>query len=112
MNGEKEQPAKVYQIEAIQFQLDNQKEMSAHLNSMLEKINEKQDKILEKQITAQYLDERLKSTEDAFDAKIREVHLEYKPYIRNMQWVMKAVVGALLAVAGQIVVVIINSLSK
>lgn len=92
-----EEPAKNWQIAAVEKRLDMQEQLSRNIDSKL-------DRILEKQITSQHLEDRLKSQRLAFEASIREIQLKYDPYISNARWATRAIVLAALTVFGTIAI--------
>ncbi len=81
--GESEQPAKVYQLDAVQTQVD----------ALGRQLNEKMDKILE-QTSTLVTEERLKD-------EVAKIHLKYGPMKSNITWFTRTLV---ITIIGQIVV--------
>jgi len=83
---ESEQPAKVYQLDAVDKKVDS--------------MNEKLDTLLQ-QTSGLVTTNQLSQTERELREKIKEevdkVNLEYGPMKRNSDWLFKTVVGLILA---------------
>jgi hypothetical protein len=88
---ESEQPAKVYQLDAVESKVD------AALNKLDTVITQTRGLVTETQLSAVK-----KEMEEYVDSEISKVHLEYRPTKRNAAWLVKLVIG-------QIVTLIIGS---
>ncbi len=89
---ESEQPAKVYQLDAVDFKVNQ--------------INDKLDKLLE-QTSGLVTPSQLKAVEDSIkayvDDEVEKVHLEYGPLKRNVTWLLRTMIGALVGIVLQAV---------
>lgn len=84
--SESEQPAKVYQLDAVDAKVD----------SVITKL----DKVLEQTnglVTTSQLSQSEKDMKDKINEEIDKVHLEYGPLKRNASWLFKTVVALILA---------------
>jgi len=82
---ESEQPAKVYQLDAVDSKVDT--------------INDKLDKLLEQTsglVTTSQLSHSEKEIKEYVDDVIDKVHLEYRPFKRNASWLVKLVIGQIV----------------
>lgn len=83
---ESEQPAKVYQLDAVDAKVDA--------------INGKIDKLLEQTsglVTTGQLSQAEKAVKEYVTDEIQKVHLEYRPFKRNASWLVKLVIGQIIA---------------
>jgi hypothetical protein len=89
---ESEQPAKVYQLDAVDRKVDD--------------INGKLDTLLQ-QTTGLVTTNQLSQTERELRDKIKEevdkIHLEYGPMKKDLKWFLRAAVAEALLIAGELV---------
>lgn len=83
---ESEQPAKVYQLDAVEGKVDN--------------MNDKLDKLLQQTsglVTTGQLSQAEKEVREKIKEEVDKINLEYGPMKRNADWLFKTVVGLILA---------------
>jgi hypothetical protein len=87
---EYEQPAKVYQLDALEAKVD----------VVIGKLDE-----IKNNTSGMVSQAQLDSTKDSLDRKIEEevekIHLEYRPMKKNISWFIKAMVLEGIAILGQ-----------
>lgn len=107
--AELEQPAKVYQVEAVASKVDQL--IDAHADT-----DRKLTTVLENQISAKQFEDRLLAISTAFDEKLKDeiykVHVAYGPfkkYVSRMAWI---IFSQLVVIVGGIILLIVNFLVK
>jgi hypothetical protein len=84
---ESEQPAKVYQLDAVDAKVDT--------------INTKLDTLLRQTsglVTTSQLSEAERDVKEYVNDALEKVHLEYRPFKRNASWLTKLVIGQIVTV--------------
>lgn len=92
---ESEQPAKVYQLDAVEAKVND--------------ANAKLDRLLQQTsglVTESQLGATKRELEDFVADEINKIHLEYGPLKRNISWFIKALIVEGFAIIGQIVILI------
>lgn len=101
MADSQEQPAKNWQISALEKRLDQAEKHN-------QRIEDKLDKILGTMISNQQYEMRLSMVEKNFEEKlkseIREVNLKYGPLARTITWLTRALIVAGLGVITQLII--------
>lgn len=111
MSANMEEGAKNWQVVAVEKRQDQAEKFQS-------RIEDKLDKILERQITAQQFEDRIASITNTFNDKIKaqeeytknqvkEVHLKYGPVVDNLKWATRGIV--LLALT-QLVAFVLNTI--
>lgn len=95
---ELERPAKVYQVDAIHTELIG-----------VRKLLEEQTSFIKTTVTSAYLEERLKTIDEKFEAKIEAVQQEYRPVLGNARWVAKTAIGAFLSIILMVIGIYLKS---
>lgn len=90
-----EKPAKKWEVKAVKDRQDAQEKQ-------FETIDLKLDKLIESQITAAHVEDKIKNIDEKFEGKIKAVYEKYDPSLDNMTWLTRAVIVAVLAVIGNI----------
>jgi hypothetical protein len=113
---ESEQPAKVYQLDALSDKFDN---FERQANTEFADIKESLKTLLLKtdtQVTPQQLNDNLlaldKKHSNALDEEVKKIHLEYSPVKKNISKALWLIVGTIFAVIGQLIVFVITLQSK
>lgn len=113
---ESEQPAKVYQLDALGDKFDN---FERQANAEFADIKESLKTLLLKtdtQVTPQQLNDNLlaldKKHQNALDEEVRKIHLEYSPVKKNISKTLWLIVGTMFAVIGQLVVFVVTLQNK
>lgn len=91
--AESEQPAKVYQLDAV-------------MNKVLE-VNGKLDMLLTQTsglVTTAQLSASEQTTHEKIKEEIDKIHLEYGPLKRNINWLFRTIVGEAAVIIGEVVV--------
>lgn len=92
---ESEQPAKVYQLDALEAKVD----------VVIGKLDE-----IKNNTAGLVSQSQLESTKLSLESKIKEaeekIHLEYRPLKKNIAWFLKAMVIEGIAILGQIVIMV------
>lgn len=108
---ELEQPAKVYQLEALGSQFsalqtttkDGFDRLTASVNTLLIKS--------ESQVTPQQLQDNLQvlkgSLETQIEEEVKKIHLTYKPLKDNNKWLIRAIATQSIIIVGQLILVLI-----
>lgn len=100
-----EQPAKNYQVDALDQRLKAQERLS-------ERVEEKLDQILINQTTPQQLEERLNNRDKEWEQKlttiVREIRLEYGPTMKQFSSTKNAVIVAIIIQVGYTVLNIVR----
>lgn len=94
--SESEQPAKVYQLDAVESKVD------VALSKLNTIITQTSGLVTESQLSAVK-----KEVEDHTDEEIKKVHLVYGPMKRNISWFVKAIIGQGIVITGGIVYLLI-----
>lgn len=89
---ESEQPAKVYQLDAVDKKVD---EALGKLDTLLTQTS---GLVTPAQLTASE-----KKLEEKLSEEVTKIHLEYRPMKRNIQWLLRTVLG-------QIIVLVIGAI--
>lgn len=90
---ESEQPAKVYQLDAVDKKVDD----------VLVKI----DQLLSQTsglVTVTQLSITEKGLQDKIDEEVEKIHLKYGPTQRNASWLMRALIVEGIAIVGQAII--------
>lgn len=87
---EMEQPAKRWEVAALDLKLDSQ-------GATLKGISDKQDRLLERQVTTTDLTNGLAVAKDYTDGEIAKVHLIYGPTLSDQKWLRRLLIGAVIA---------------
>lgn len=93
MSENKEKPAKVWQVDAVQSQL-------VSLAKTLESVSVKQDVMLERQVTQKYVDDKIESVKRDMKSEHKLLRQKYDPYVDNAKWLTRTLI---VAIIGQIV---------
>lgn len=91
---ESEQPAKVYQLDAVENKVDQ--------------VNEKLDTLLKQTsglVTVSQLAGSEKAMKEQISEEVEKIHLKYGPMKRNLSWFIKASVVQMLAIIGQAIII-------
>lgn len=91
---ESEQPAKVYQLDAVESKVD---EAISKLDTILNQTSGL--------VTVVQLSTSERQVKDQLKEEIEKVHLEYGPMKRNVSWFIKASVVEGIAIIGQAVII-------
>jgi len=93
---ESEQPAKVYQLDAVMVKVTE--------------VNNKLDTLLQ-QTSGLVTTSQLSGTEQNINEKIKEevekIHLEYGPLKRNMNWLFRTIAGEAIIIVGEAIIMYI-----
>lgn len=107
---ESEQPAKVYQLDAIESQV---KGLTEQVTTGFNRINKSVDLLVtksESQVTPQQMADNIAALRSTFDNQIKEeiekLHLEYRPIKNRNNWLLGTVVASAIAIFGQVVFII------
>lgn len=107
---ESEQPAKVYQLDAIESQV---KDVAEQMKTGFHRVNTSIDTLLiksESQVTPQQFAENLlaqkKILEDRLTEEIEKVHLEYRPLKKTINVLFAICVTAAVGIFGQVVFIL------
>lgn len=113
---ESEQPAKVYQLDALGDKVDN---FTARANMEFSDIKESLKTLLSKaetQVTPQQLNDNILALDKKFQAslseEVKKIHLEYSPVKRNISKAIWLIAGTILAVIGQLIILIVTLQTK
>lgn len=104
---ESEQPAKVYQLDAIQSEVGG---LKTQMTEGFKAINENIQALLLKsntQVTPQQLADNISALGKTFDDKLKEseakIHLTYGPTKKNIGWIGKGIAGQAIVICGGII---------
>lgn len=107
---ESEQPAKVYQLDALTDKFNN---LSDQMKSGFGQINTSVNALLvksESQVTPQQLTDNIaalkKNFEETLDNEVKKVHLEYKPLKDNNKWFIRFICTQAVIMVGQLVFIV------
>lgn len=92
--NESEQPAKVYQLDAVE----------AKVNAA----NEKLDRLLQQTsglVSESQLTATQKELEDRIGEEVKKIHLQYGPMKQNISWFIKALAVEGIAIVGQAIII-------
>jgi len=113
---EYEQPAKVYQLEALSDKVDN---FTVQANQEFLDIKESLKTLLlksESQVTPQQMNDNIlaldKKFQSSLDGEVKKIHLVYSPVKKNISKAIWLIVGTIFAVIGQLVILIITLQTK
>jgi hypothetical protein len=113
---EYEQPAKVYQLEALSDKVEN---FTMQANLEFSDIKESLKALLlksETQVTPQQMNDNIfaldKKFHSSLDEEIKKVHLEYRPVKKNISKAIWLISGTILAVIGQLIILVITLQTK
>lgn len=91
--AESEQPAKVYQLDAV-------------MNKVLE-VNGKLDMLLTQTsglVTTSQLSASEQNTNEKIKEEVEKIHLEYGPLKRNISWLFRTIIGEAAVIIGEVIV--------
>lgn len=94
--GESEQPAKVYQLDAVESKVD----------VALEKL----DALLTQTsglVTTGQLSAAEKILRESINEEVEKIHLEYRPMKRNVTWFTRVIIGEGIAIIAQVILILI-----
>jgi hypothetical protein len=107
---ESEQPAKVYQLDAIESQV---KSLTNQVTTGFTRVNTSIDTLLvksESQVTPQQLNDNILAAKSAVENKIEEevekIHLEYRPIKENNKWLIRAIAAQAIILVGQLIFIL------
>lgn len=114
---ESEQPAKVYQLDALASQLET---LSKTMSDGFDRVNTNVNTLLiksESQVTPQQLSDNIKAvkkeTADSLSEEVKKIHLIYGPIKENNKWLIRAIAGQAIILIGQLAfIVYITGASK
>lgn len=113
---ESEQPAKVYQLDALNDKFDN---FERQANSEFADIKESLKALLLKtdtQVSPQQMNDNIlaldKKSRASLEDEIKKIHLEYSPVKKNISKALWLIVGTMFAVVGQLIVFLITLSGK
>lgn len=89
---ESEQPAKVYQLDAVEGKVD---QAIVKLNTILDQTSGL--------VTVTQLSATEKVLKEQIEEEVEKIHLEYGPMKRNITWFIRALVLEGVAIIGQLV---------
>jgi hypothetical protein len=89
---ESEQPAKVYQLDALEAKVD----------VVIGKLDEIRDNT-SGMVTQSQLEATKLSLENKIDEEVKKIHLEYRPMKKNITWFTRSIVVQGVAILGQAV---------
>lgn len=109
---ESEQPAKVYQLDAVQAKVDS---IDKQVTEGFKAVNDSLQALILKsntQVTPQQLADNIaaikKSLEDELESTVKDavekIHLEYKPIKDNNRWLIRAISAQGIIIVAQIIV--------
>jgi len=102
---ELEQPAKVYQLEAVAKDL---LELKNSTKESFSSVNEKLDMLIAQpigKIVAEQIEASEKKIKCYIDEEIKKVHLTYRPLKSNLRWFYRVVVVGILGMVCQVALV-------
>lgn len=104
---ESEQPAKVYQLDALGEQV---KVLQETMKTGFDRVNANVNTLLvksESQVTPQQLSDNLKAVRkeasDSLTEEVKKIHLIYGPLKDNNKWFIRAIVTQAVVIVGQLV---------
>lgn len=104
---ESEQPAKVYQLDAVDSKVEN---LTKEMRTSFDQVNKNLNTLIvksESQVTPQQLSDNVLSVKAALENQVKEevekIHLEYRPIKDNNKWLIRFIAGQGIAIVGQIV---------
>lgn len=107
---ESEQPAKVYQLDALTDQVNN---LAGQMEKGFTQINTSVNALLvksETQVTPTQLADNITAVKTTLQTNIEEevnkIHLEYRPLKKTINWLLLTVAGAAIAIFGQVVFIL------
>ena len=95
-----EKPAKRWEVAGV---ITTQKAQTKQLDAIDVKI----DQLLERQVTPQIVDDKIRHVDEKFEGKIKAIYTKYDPVLDNMRWLARALLGAIIAILGNIVVTLV-----
>lgn len=108
---ESEQPAKVYQLDALNDKVDT---LTKQTENEFNKIQESLKTLLlksETQVTPQQLNDNIlaldKKFQTALDDEVKKIHLEYRPVKKNIGKTLWLVAGIVATVIGQLIMILL-----
>lgn len=107
---EKELPAKVYQLEAIEAQVQSiGKQMTEGFDRLNFSVNTLITKS-ENQVTPQQLESNISALrvvfEDKLEEQVEKLHLEYGPLKENNKWFIRAMASQAIIIVGQVIFIL------
>lgn len=113
---ESEQPAKVYQLDALGDKVDN---FTTQANEEFKDIKESLKTLLLKtdtQVTPQQMNDNIialdKKWDSALTEEVKKIHLTYSPVKKNISKAIWLIAGTMVAVLGQLIILVITLQAK
>lgn len=108
-----EQPVKEYQLDAVQVEV---KSLADQMKSGFISVNDNLKVLLAKsetQVTPQQLSDNIialdTKTQSSIKEEVEKIHLEYRPAKESNRWIIRLLIGTILAVIGQFIVIYVAS---
>ena len=107
---ESEQPAKVYQLDAVDTKVT---ELAAEMRTAFLQVNQSLTTLVDKsstQVTPQQLADNIavvkKAQEESDKALEKRIHLEFDPLKEQNKWLIRAIAGQAVIIVFQVIVVL------